>query len=81
MSTQYNGDVRVGPWMYELLHTSRFSARRKTEAKEREGGRKKERNEEKSFSFSEGKKKTVARDSRFIHGQVYGAKKDFSFEM
>ena len=44
--------------------------------------RKKERKKERNpFHSLREKKKTVARDSRFIHGQVYGAKKDFSFEM
>lgn len=50
--------------------------------REREGGRRKERKKRRNpFHSRREKKKTVARDSRFIHGQVYGAKKDFSFEM
>lgn len=62
MSTRYNGDVRVGPWMYELVHTNRFRGdvrgERQRQKKEREGRRKEERKKEteKSFSFSEGKK-------------------------
>lgn len=58
MSTRYNGDVRVGPWMYELVHTSRFRGdvrgERQRQKREKEEERKKER--KKSFSFSEGKK-------------------------
>ena len=50
MSTRYNGDVRVGPWMYELVHTSRFRGdvrgERQRQKREGEGGRKKERKKE-----------------------------------
>lgn len=79
MSTRYNGDVRVGPWMLRTVTHESIQCAEKDRGKRERKRRKKET--EKSFSFSEGKKKTVARDSRFIHGQVYGAKKDFSFEM
>lgn len=75
---EYNGDVRVGPWIYELAHSSWSFQRRRTRAHER---RTEAMSEQRRNPFHSAEKRKRARDSRFIHGQVYGVKKDFFFEM